>query len=72
MQALDFVLIDEADSVLIDEANIPLILTEPVDHKLSEAFVAQAIDLVARAADDVWENADTLGYAVCAPRLSRG
>ena len=62
VQALDFVLIDEADSVLIDEANIPLILTEPVDHKLSEAFVAQAIDLVARAADDVWENADTLGY----------
>ena len=61
VQALDFVLIDEADSVLIDEANI-LILTEPVDHKLSEAFVAQAIDLVARAADDVWENADTLGY----------
>lgn len=62
VQALDFVLIDEADSVLIDEANIPLILTEPVDDTLSEAFVAQAIDLVSLAADDVWENADALGY----------
>ena len=72
VQALDFVLIDEADSVLIDEANIPLILTEPVDDTLSEAFVAQAIDLVARAADEVWENADALGYRALRPEaLSR-
>mgnify|MGYP000382499244 CR=1 FL=1 len=70
VQALDFVLIDEADSVLIDEANIPLILTEPVDDTLSEAFVAQAIDLVARAADDVWENADALGYRGLRPEAS--
>ena len=72
VQALDFVLIDEADSVLIDEANIPLILTEPVDDTLSEAFVAQAIDLVARAPDDVWESADALGYRGLRPEaLSR-
>ena len=72
VQALDFVLIDEADSVLIDEANIPLILTETVDDTLSEAFVAQAIDLVARAADEVWENADALGYRALRPEaLSR-
>ncbi|WP_175610419.1 preprotein translocase subunit SecA [Rhodobacter aestuarii] len=59
---LDFVLIDEADSVLIDEANIPLILTEPVDDTLSQAFVGQAIDLVATASEDVWEAPDALGY----------
>lgn len=72
VQALDFVLIDEADSVLIDEANIPLILTEPIEDKLSDAFVAQAIDLVLKAADDVWENADALGYRGLRPEaLSR-
>lgn len=59
---LDFVLIDEADSVLIDEANIPLILTEPVDVTLTKEFVGQAIDLVERAPETVWEAPDALGY----------
>jgi preprotein translocase subunit SecA len=68
---LDFVVIDEADSVLIDEANIPLILTEPRDNALSEMFVRQAIELAARAPDDVWELADKLGYRALKPERLR-
>ena len=72
VNGLDFVLIDEADSVLIDEANIPLILTEPVEASLSEDFVRQAIELVERASEDVWEVADTLGYRSLRPEALLG
>lgn len=68
---LDFVVIDEADSILIDEANIPLILTEPRDDALSEVFVRQAVELAASAPSDVWELADKLGYRTLKPERLR-
>ena len=67
LSRLDFVIIDEADSVLIDDANIPLILTEPVDDYVSTKFVGQAIDLVEHSPEEVWEAVEALGYRTLRP-----
>ncbi|MBI3917579.1 MAG: preprotein translocase subunit SecA [Betaproteobacteria bacterium] len=45
LRGLQFVIVDEADSVLVDEARTPLILSTEARHGLEEAVYADALDL---------------------------
>jgi preprotein translocase subunit SecA len=48
MRGLDFVIVDEADSVLVDAARTPLILSGAQDSQVDEATAAQAMALANR------------------------
>jgi preprotein translocase subunit SecA len=47
LRGLDFVIVDEADSVLIDEARTPLIISEKETDGIEDRACAEALDLVA-------------------------
>jgi preprotein translocase subunit SecA len=47
LRGLDFVIVDEADSVLIDEARTPLIISEKQTDGIEDRACAEALDLVA-------------------------
>ncbi len=47
LRGLDFVIVDEADSVLIDEARTPLIISETSQDTITDNVCVEALDLVA-------------------------